>query len=86
VNPKRRVEMTRRAKRDLDDLDVPQRAVVVNKISQFAAGELNSDIRKLQGYHPARWRLRIGEYRAILTLEGHVIIVERVLLRRDAYH
>jgi mRNA-degrading endonuclease RelE of RelBE toxin-antitoxin system len=85
VNPERRLEITRRAARDLDALEKPQRAAISDAITRFAAGERNSDVRKLQGYDPPRWRLRVGRYRAILTLDGEVVVIERVLLRRDAY-
>ncbi|MFD6416102.1 type II toxin-antitoxin system RelE/ParE family toxin [Streptomyces sp. NPDC060194] len=44
------------------------------------------DIRALQGHH-ARWRLRIGDYRAVYTVEdGELILwVLAVANRRDVY-
>ncbi|MFD9501300.1 type II toxin-antitoxin system RelE/ParE family toxin [Streptomyces sp. NPDC060035] len=44
------------------------------------------DVRALQG-HPGRWRLRIGEYRAVYTIEsGQLVLwVLTVGNRREVY-
>ena len=44
------------------------------------------DVRKIAGTHN-EYRLRIGDWRVIFTLEdgGRAMVVMRVLNRRDAY-
>ncbi|WP_329545769.1 type II toxin-antitoxin system RelE/ParE family toxin [Streptomyces sp. NBC_01356] len=44
------------------------------------------DIKALQG-HDARWRLRVGDYRAVYTIEDRrlVVWVLAVANRRDVY-
>jgi mRNA-degrading endonuclease RelE of RelBE toxin-antitoxin system len=81
----RRVEISRRAKRDIDALDAVQRDAVVAAILGFARGDVNVDLRKLQGQNPPLWRIRVGRHRIIFALEPGIIVVERVVLRRDAY-
>ncbi|USC47910.1 type II toxin-antitoxin system RelE/ParE family toxin [Streptomyces filamentosus] len=51
------------------------------------AGELSAfDVKPLQG-HDARWRLRVGDYRAVYTVEdGQLIVwVLAVAHRREIY-
>ena len=56
-----------------------QKALDANDTSGF-------DVKALQG-HDARWRLRIGDYRAVYTLEDDQLIVWvlTVANRRDVY-
>jgi len=85
MSSQRRVQTTRRAKRDLDAIDRSQQGTVLAAIAAFAQGEVNADVRRLQGYDPPRWRLRVGRYRVIFALEPGQLIVERIVDRRDAY-
>jgi mRNA-degrading endonuclease RelE of RelBE toxin-antitoxin system len=85
VSVQRRVDITRRARRDLEALDGPQRAAIIAAITGFARGDVNVDLRKLQGVDPPVWRIRVGRYRVLFGLEPGVVVVQRVLDRRDAY-
>jgi mRNA-degrading endonuclease RelE of RelBE toxin-antitoxin system len=42
-------------------------------------------VKRLQGIDPPQYRLRVGRYRVIFRSEAEAIVIERVLLRRDAY-
>jgi len=56
-----------------------QKALDANDTSAF-------DVKALQG-HDARWRLRVGDYRAVYTIEDNQLIVWvlTVANRRDVY-
>jgi mRNA-degrading endonuclease RelE of RelBE toxin-antitoxin system len=85
MTPHRTVLVTRRAQRDVTALAATRRVAVLTAITDFARGALNADVRRLQGFDPPRWRLRVGSQRVIFALEPGLIVVERVLDRRDAY-
>ena len=80
-----RQEMSRRARRDLLDLKDSDRAAVQVALDRLAADPSSADLKKLSG--GAGWRLRIGQWRALVELDTRtgVMLVTRVLNRRDAY-
>ena len=45
---------------------------------------LTGDVKKLTNFTP-EYRLRVGNYRVLFEVEGGVVIVYRVLHRKDAY-
>ncbi|KUO19852.1 type II toxin-antitoxin system RelE family toxin [Streptomyces dysideae] len=51
-----------------------------------AGGTASFDIKALQG-HSARWRLRVGDYRVVYTMEDDQLIVWVLAVgnRRDIY-
>lgn len=81
----RRVFLTRRAERDLDNLDPPVRERVVATLRRFA-GTGHGDVKKLKG-EGDRWRLRVGDWRVLFTFteDGDTLLVMRVLPRGKAY-
>jgi mRNA interferase RelE/StbE len=48
------------------------------------ARERRGDVKKLRGGED-EWRLRVGDWRVVFQLDGDVVHVLSVLLRRDAY-
>lgn len=81
-----RVELTRSAQRDLRRLDPPVRRRVESALQALAeAPQRSTALRKLTG--APEWRLRIGDWRALLTLDAQaqIIYVTRVLPRGRAY-
>lgn len=73
------------AERDLKGLD----AVVARRIGGKLAliergGRLTGDAKRLTG-RPARYRLRVGDYRVLFTLEERTMRVYRVAHRREVY-
>jgi mRNA interferase RelE/StbE len=79
-----RVEVSRRARRDLAAMDAQARRSVGLALERLANGPSSSDLKKLSG---SRWRLRVGQWRAILDLDNEtgLMVVTRVVNRRDAY-
>ena len=80
----RRVEFTRSADRDLGRLAATDRSVIIKAVESLAAGD-PVDFKKLAGYDPPRWRLRVGRFRVIFALLPGRVIVERIGDRRDVY-
>ena len=75
-----------RAERDLARLPAYTRAAVDRALSGLAADPQSVDLAKLRGRRQ-QWRLRVGQWRAILRLEtatGRVYVL-RVLPRSRAY-
>jgi mRNA-degrading endonuclease RelE of RelBE toxin-antitoxin system len=62
--------MTRAADRDLSTFAPHDRNTIVDAVKAFAAGNSpNADGKKLAGATPPRWRLRIGRFRVISSIE-----------------
>ncbi|MHB1538720.1 MAG: type II toxin-antitoxin system RelE family toxin [Solirubrobacteraceae bacterium] len=81
-----RVELTRTAQRDLRRLDPPIRKRVETALRLLAEEPQRAGaLRKLTS--APEWRLRIGDWRALVLLESEarVILVTRVLPRGRAY-
>lgn len=81
----RRVFLTGRAERDLDNLDPPVRDRVVDVLRRFPdTGQ--GDVKKLKDVDD-RWRLRVGDWRVPFTFapDHDVLLVLRVLPRGTAY-
>ena len=76
---------TRSALRDMKNLDRPVAVRVHAALSRYAETG-HGDIRKLQAVDD-RWRLRVGEWRAEISLDytSRVITVLRVSPRGSAY-
>jgi len=43
------------------------------------------DVKKLQGYQPPVWRLRVGNWQVLYRREDRCMLVRRILDRKDAY-
>jgi mRNA interferase RelE/StbE len=85
-----RIEIARRAVRDLRRMDGPQRRRIREALEALAAGAGNLDVKALAGRSP--WlRMRVGDWRVLyrpLTQEeaadgGPGWLVARVVDRRD---
>jgi mRNA interferase RelE/StbE len=79
-----RVELTRTALRDLRRLDVPVRQRISTALAALAEDPAAStSLRKLSGRPETR--LRVGDWRVLLTLETEARLIIRVLPRGRAY-
>lgn len=80
------VNFRRSADKDLRRLDAATERRVVRAIEELARQPRPSGCRKLVGSENA-FRIRIGDYRVIYTVEDAVreIVVESVRHRREAY-
>ena len=81
-----RVDLGRRAERDLDRLSVEDRNAVLAALRRLADDPSSVDYRKLAGT-PTGWRLRVGRWRVLIEADNRsgVLTANRVLDRRDAY-
>ncbi|MGI6308106.1 MAG: type II toxin-antitoxin system RelE family toxin [Dethiobacteria bacterium] len=80
------LEITPKAKKDLEKLDKSTQKRITDALSKMISDKERVDLRKLK--NTDKWRLRVGTYRVILKVEenGKVTIYAlRVLHRRDAY-
>ena len=80
------VSFRRSAERDMRKLDVRLQSRVLRAVERLAQDPRPDGCRKLQGSDDA-YRLRVGDYRVIYTVDDAVLIVavERVRHRRDVY-
>ncbi|MGH8918402.1 MAG: type II toxin-antitoxin system RelE family toxin [Acidimicrobiales bacterium] len=76
------LSLTRRAGRDLDALDRPTRAVVLEALHRLEGGTPNLDVKPLAGHAPWQ-RFRVGIYRVVFHPVGDLLIVTRIVHRRD---
>jgi mRNA interferase RelE/StbE len=78
------VELSRRAVKDLDSL--PKRSVkrIVDALVELGGDpeSTSRDVKALVGKRPWR-RLRIGNYRVLFRTEGDVVLVARVIDRKE---
>ncbi|MBD0843131.1 MULTISPECIES: type II toxin-antitoxin system RelE family toxin [unclassified Streptomyces] len=82
---------TPHAQRDMLKIPRPDALRILHRLTEFQraldANDTSAfDIKALQG-HESRWRLRIGDYRAVYTIEhGQLVVwVLTVAHRRDVY-
>ncbi|MBO1415489.1 type II toxin-antitoxin system RelE/ParE family toxin [Streptomyces sp. FH025] len=67
------------AKREMLKVPRPDAVRILHRLAELQkaldGGDLSAfDIKALQGHH-ARWRLRVGDYRVIYTVEDGVLVV-----------
>jgi mRNA interferase RelE/StbE len=75
----------RSAEKEIRDLPISARARVVDRIRALVDEPRPPGCEKLSGREA--YRVRVGEYRVIYTIEDRVLVVEvvRVAHRKDAY-
>ena len=78
------IEFKRLAEKDIRGLSKPVRDRVLQKIETLRA-DLAGDVKRLTAFSP-EYRLRVGDWRVLLDLDGSIIVVHRVLHRSEAYH
>jgi mRNA interferase RelE/StbE len=81
-----RVEFATSAVREFKGLERPMQRRIAVRIDQLATNPLPADVKKLTG-KPDHYRIRIGEYRVIYTIEKKrvVVLVLKIAHRRDVY-
>lgn len=81
-----RVRIAHRADRDLARLPATEARRMLDAIDRAALDPGSAQLAKLEG-GGNRWRLRVGSRRVLLELDNRagVLVVTRVLDRRDAY-
>ncbi|MDQ0933843.1 type II toxin-antitoxin system RelE family toxin [Streptomyces turgidiscabies] len=82
---------TPHAQRDMLKIQRPDALRILHRLAELEkamdAGDTNAfDVKALQG-HDARWRLRVGDYRVVYTVEDGQLVVWVLAVgnRRDVY-
>ncbi len=86
---KYRVFLSDTAVRQLRALQVKTRTRIKEALTELGDDPFRprskADIKRLKRPHREYFRLRIGNYRAIYVVEGHRVLVAKILLRSKAY-
>ncbi|MEO8096990.1 MAG: type II toxin-antitoxin system RelE/ParE family toxin [Acidobacteriota bacterium] len=82
--PPYRIEWRDDAKADIRALDRPTAMRIFDGLLRFARSGAG-DLTALQGDLAGSFRLRLGDYRVLFTLEGDVLLVSGVRHRSRAY-
>ena len=77
------VRYTDKAARDLENLPRREQKRTLDALDRFAASGVG-DVRALGGRWRGRFRLRVGDWRAILRMEDEIVVI-RVSHRREVY-
>jgi len=77
------IEWRPRARKDLGRLDPDVRRRVIDAVSRLS--EDQSGVRQLEGYKPPMFRIRVGDWPILFTIEAGVATIQRVLPRDKAY-
>lgn len=72
--------ITKTAVKNIKRLDTPTRERILNSIHKLPFG----DIKRLQGYNNY-YRLRVGDFRVIYSLDDETITISAVLPRGEVY-
>ena len=81
------IEITKRFEKEASKLNKALQhklADLLDDLEQAKAIDQVNNLKKLVGFDNA-YRIRIGDYRVGLLVEGDTVIVSRVLHRRDMY-
>lgn len=79
------VVLTERATRDLDQIQLRTRLRVVQEIASLARDPVPPPpgSKKLKGYRPPLYRLRVSDFRVLYRVAGRTVTVIRAIDRRD---
>ena len=78
-----RIEFKPRAIKDLKALPADTVRRIVEKIEGLQ-NDLGGDVKRLTQHTP-EYRLRVGDYRVLFEVEKRIIVIYRILHRREAY-
>ncbi len=78
------VLVSQTARKQLEALDKGTRARIKRALRNIDPSR--STVKRLKGPKRDYFRLRVGEYRVMFTVEGKRVLVVRILHRRVAYH
>lgn len=80
------VEITDIALKQYRKINKPYSTLIKDKIDLLAEKGLQlNNIKQLTGEFKGLYRLRVGDYRIIFSLEDNLITVIAILHRKDAY-
>lgn len=84
--PDYRVVFTASAERELKKLPPRMIARILSRIQNLASNPRPAGCKKLQG-GDREWRIRVGDYRVVYTIDDPKLLVEitRIRHRKDVY-
>lgn len=79
------IKITEAGRKSLKKLPPQVRLRILRKLAEYnEKPELSAqDIKKLMDTHPARYRVRIGDYRAVGTLDGEKLLLHSFVDRKN---
>jgi mRNA interferase RelE/StbE len=77
------IELKPRALSDLAALSKADQQKIRDRINALANGDTR-DIKKLVSFQPP-FRLRVGNYRLLMEIQGNRVTIYRIKHRREAY-
>ena len=78
------IEIRKCAIKVLKQISEPFKTKIHNKILELKKFPNLQNIKKLTNFEPA-YRLRIGDYRVLFDVEENIIIIGRILHRKESY-
>lgn len=79
-----KIEIRKSAIKDLKHISEPFKTNIHNKILELKNFPNNPNIKKLTNFEPA-YRLRVGDYRILFDVLDEIIVIARVLHRKESY-
>jgi len=79
-----RIVLTRKALKDLENIDKETQNRIATKLKEYAQEPLKY-ARKLINPDIGTYRFRIGDYRVIFDVDGETIVILRVGHRQNIY-
>ena len=80
-----KIEWTEAAARDLEKLDTPIARRILKKLTWFSNNFQSVVPEPLSGGFQGTFKLRIGDWRAVYTLESDTIVIQSISHRSDIY-
>ena len=80
-----KVEWTERAIKDIERLDKPIAQRILRKLDWFSRNFERLNPEPLSGRFKGTFKLRLGEWRVIYTIEGETAVIQFVGHRREIY-
>lgn len=81
------VELSSAAAKSLKKLDAPDRLRIAGAIELLSVEPRPPGATMLRGGERGRWRVRVGDYRVVYTIEDDrlIVLVLRIAHRREVY-
>ncbi len=79
-----KIEIRKSAIKDLKNISEPYKTKIHNQLLTLKDFPNLANIKKLTNFEPA-YRLRVGNYRILFDVLDDVIIIARVLHRKNSY-
>ena len=79
-----KIEIRKSAIKDLKHISQPFKTNIQNKILELKNFPNTPNIKKLTNFEPA-YRFRVGDYRILFDVTDDIIVIARVLHRKESY-